>query len=115
MVPRNSEMLLHGSGFRAAYRERLEVWVGLRSWGKEAMCIRSYLSLLSFNRHFSIHGNWSIWCFFRFSDMHKSIFSYNLSRPYPYPWFTWIVFIIGILATTLFSVINLAADGYELV
>jgi hypothetical protein len=47
--------------------------------------------------------------------MHKSIFSYNLSRPYPYPWFTWVVVIGGVLATALFSVVNLAADGYELV
>ena len=46
--------------------------------------------------------------------MHESTFGYNVSRAYPYPWFTWVVIIGGVLATALFSVINLAADGYEL-
>jgi hypothetical protein len=46
--------------------------------------------------------------------MHKSIFSYGLSRPYPYRWFTWVVVVGGILAAALFSVLNVAADGYEL-
>jgi hypothetical protein len=31
--------------------------------------------------------------------MHKSIFSYNLSRLYPYAWFTYLVFTGDILAT----------------
>ena len=47
-------------------------------------------------------------------NMKESVFSYNLSRPYPYPWFTWVTVVGGILATALFSIINLAADGYEL-
>ena len=50
-----------------------------------------------------------------FTNMHKSVFSYNLSRPYPYTWFTWVVVIGGILATAIFSFVNLVADGYELV
>lgn len=46
--------------------------------------------------------------------MHASIFSYNLSRPYPYRWFTPVVLVGGLLATVLFSVVNLAANGYQL-
>ena len=46
--------------------------------------------------------------------MHESVFSYNLSRPYPYRWFTWVVFVGGIIAAALFTVINVAADGYNL-
>jgi hypothetical protein len=46
--------------------------------------------------------------------MHESFFSYNLARPYPYRWFTWVVVTGGLAATTLFSAINLAADGYDL-
>ena len=45
--------------------------------------------------------------------MHESILSYNLSRPYPFRWFTWLVFGGGVIATVLFTVINLAADGYN--
>jgi hypothetical protein len=47
-------------------------------------------------------------------NMYESVFGYNLSRGYPYRWFTWLVVIGGVLATALFSVVNLAADGYEL-
>jgi hypothetical protein len=32
-------------------------------------------------------------------NMHKSIFSYTLSRPYPYRWFTWVAFVGGVLAS----------------
>ena len=42
-------------------------------------------------------------------------FSYSISRVYPYPWFTWVVIIGGICATVLFSALNLAANGYNLV
>jgi hypothetical protein len=45
--------------------------------------------------------------------MPESILSYNLTRKYPYPWFTWLVVVGGITATALFTVLNLAADGYE--
>ena len=46
--------------------------------------------------------------------MYGPQFTYNLSRPYPYKWFPWVVFIGGIAALTLFSVVNFAANGYDL-
>lgn len=47
--------------------------------------------------------------------MHSSIFSYNLSRPYPFRWFTPAVFVGGIVALVLVSLINVATSGYQLV
>ena len=41
-------------------------------------------------------------------------FSYSVSRDYPFKWFTWFVIIGGVCATVLFSIFNLAADGYVL-
>lgn len=41
-------------------------------------------------------------------------FSHPISRPYPYSWFKWLVFTGGIVATTFFTALNLAADGYDL-
>ncbi len=46
--------------------------------------------------------------------MHESLFTYNLTRPYPFKWVTWSVIVGGILATALFSTINFAANGYVL-
>ena len=46
--------------------------------------------------------------------MYSPQFTYSLSRPYPYKWFPWVVFIGGIAALTLFSVVNFAANGYDL-
>ncbi|KAF2095132.1 hypothetical protein NA57DRAFT_59879 [Rhizodiscina lignyota] len=46
--------------------------------------------------------------------MHASFFSYSLERPYPFRWFTWIVVIGGIAFTALFSVLNVATNGYNL-
>ena len=46
--------------------------------------------------------------------MHSSWFSYNISKPYPFNWFTPVVLVGGIIFTVLFSVINLAANGYYL-
>jgi len=46
--------------------------------------------------------------------MHTSSFSYNLSRPYPYRWFTPVAVVGGIIATVLFSAVNLATNGYQL-
>ncbi|MCJ1389202.1 hypothetical protein MMC18_002057 [Xylographa bjoerkii] len=46
--------------------------------------------------------------------MYSPQFTYSLSRPYPYKWFSWVVFIGGIAALTLFSVVNFAANGYDL-
>ncbi|OAL25926.1 hypothetical protein AYO22_04553 [Fonsecaea multimorphosa] len=45
---------------------------------------------------------------------HASFFSYKLSRPYPFRWFTPVVVVGGILLTALFSVLNYAANGYVL-
>ena len=41
-------------------------------------------------------------------------FSYSISRPYPYKWFSWLVIIGSICATVFFSALNLAATGYVL-
>lgn len=46
--------------------------------------------------------------------MHESIFSYNLTRPYPYKWFTPVVLIIGTLATGLVTLLSMATSGYEM-
>jgi hypothetical protein len=46
--------------------------------------------------------------------MYQSLFSYNISRPYPFPWFTWVVVLGGIAATALVSTLNVAVAGYEL-
>jgi hypothetical protein len=40
-------------------------------------------------------------------------FNYLISRPYPYKWFTWVVLVGGTCAT-IFSILNLAANGYVL-
>ncbi|KUI71973.1 hypothetical protein VM1G_07755 [Cytospora mali] len=45
----------------------------------------------------------------------ESWFSYNLTRPYPFRWFTPVFFVGGIIATVLVSFLNFAASGYELV
>ena len=46
--------------------------------------------------------------------MKLSSFSYSISRPYPYKWFTWVVIVGGICATVFFSILSLAANGYVL-
>lgn len=48
-------------------------------------------------------------------QMHESIFSYGLSRSYPFKWFTPTVILGAIVATALFSFLNVAATGYEMV
>ena len=45
---------------------------------------------------------------------HSSYFSYNLSRQYPFRWFTPIAIVGAIILTTLFSVLNFATNGYVL-
>lgn len=50
----------------------------------------------------------------RYIAMYESIFSYGLSRPYPFRWFTPSVFIGGIIATAVLSFLNVAATGYEM-
>ena len=47
--------------------------------------------------------------------MHSSIFSYNLSRPYPFKWFTPVVIAGFVVAIVLVSLINVATTGYQLV
>lgn len=44
--------------------------------------------------------------------MALSFFTYNVTRPYPFKWFTPLVIIGGCLAFTLFTVLNLITSGY---
>jgi hypothetical protein len=46
--------------------------------------------------------------------MHQSFFSYTLTRPLPYKWFSFVVFIGGAVAIIFFSFLNLAANRYTL-
>jgi hypothetical protein len=48
-------------------------------------------------------------------SMHQSIFSYNLARPYPFRWFTPATLIGAVVATAVFSFLNVAATGYEMI
>ena len=47
--------------------------------------------------------------------MHSSLFSYTLSKNYPYRWFTPVVLIGGLVFLVLFSLLNFASSGYTLV
>ncbi|KAK8069455.1 hypothetical protein PG994_006071 [Apiospora phragmitis] len=47
--------------------------------------------------------------------MHDSFFTYNLTRPYPFRWFTPVTIIGGIIIAILVSFFNYASTGYELV
>jgi hypothetical protein len=47
--------------------------------------------------------------------MYESFFFYNLTKPYPFRWFTPVVIVGAILATVLFSFLNVAATGYEMI
>lgn len=46
--------------------------------------------------------------------MHASRFSYSVTRPYPFAWFTPVVLIGGTIALILFSILNLVSNGYYL-
>ncbi|EUC49782.1 hypothetical protein COCMIDRAFT_22560 [Bipolaris oryzae ATCC 44560] len=46
---------------------------------------------------------------------HQSVFSYTLTKPYPFLWFTPVAIVGGILASVLFSFLNLATSGYDTV
>ncbi|KAH9906339.1 hypothetical protein F4778DRAFT_643712 [Xylariomycetidae sp. FL2044] len=46
---------------------------------------------------------------------HKSTFSYNITRPYPFRWLTPVVVVGGIILTALVSFVNVATSGYQLV
>lgn len=43
------------------------------------------------------------------------MFTYPVSRPYPYRWFSWVAILGGIILVVLVSIFNLANDGYTLV
>ncbi|KAK5136246.1 hypothetical protein LTR08_003853 [Meristemomyces frigidus] len=43
-----------------------------------------------------------------------NIFSYPVTRPYPFKWFAWVALIGGVVFTTLFSFIAVAANGYNI-
>ncbi|KAK8084738.1 hypothetical protein PG997_006009 [Apiospora hydei] len=47
--------------------------------------------------------------------MHDSVFSYNLTRPYPFKWFTPVTIVGGVIIAALVSFFNFASTGYELV
>ncbi|TGJ78385.1 hypothetical protein E0Z10_g10382 [Xylaria hypoxylon] len=47
--------------------------------------------------------------------IYRSFFSYNITRPYPFKWFTPVVIVGGIIAIVLVSFLNVATTGYELV
>ncbi|KAI0010064.1 hypothetical protein F4779DRAFT_579175 [Xylariaceae sp. FL0662B] len=46
---------------------------------------------------------------------HRSFFSYNITRAYPFKWFTPVVIVGTIISIALVSFLNVAATGYELV
>lgn len=46
---------------------------------------------------------------------HKSMFTYNLTRPYPFKWFTPVIFVSAIILTALLSWLNYASNGFDMV
>jgi hypothetical protein len=46
--------------------------------------------------------------------MHSSLFSYSISRPWPFKWFTPTVVVGGVVATIFFSILNFISSGYSL-
>ncbi|KAF4342813.1 hypothetical protein FBEOM_3221 [Fusarium beomiforme] len=46
--------------------------------------------------------------------MHSSWFSYNVTRPYPFRWFTPVAVVGTVVLTVLFTIINLASSGFYL-
>lgn len=49
------------------------------------------------------------------SKMYSSAFSYNLTRPYPFRWFTPVVIVGFVVFTVVFSFLNFVSTGYTLV
>lgn len=45
---------------------------------------------------------------------YRSFFSYNLTRPFPFRWFTPVAVIGGLILTVLFTFLNFASSGYVL-
>lgn len=48
------------------------------------------------------------------SPISGSILTYSVTRPFPYAWFTWVVFIGGAVLAILFSFVAVASNGYAL-
>lgn len=46
---------------------------------------------------------------------HESLFSYNVTRPFPYRWFTPVAVVGGLLLAAVFTLLNFASVGYLLV
>lgn len=44
---------------------------------------------------------------------HESFFSYNVTRPYPFRWFTPVTILGAVTFTALFSLLNFVANGYD--
>jgi len=49
------------------------------------------------------------------TSTHEPMFSYGISRPYPFKWFTPVVLAGFLVATVLFSFLNFASSGYDLI
>ncbi|KAK0357377.1 hypothetical protein LTR91_014866 [Friedmanniomyces endolithicus] len=49
------------------------------------------------------------------AKMHASTFTYSIARPYPFKWFTPVVFLGCIVFLALFSIINYISTGYQMV
>ncbi|MCJ1433391.1 hypothetical protein MMC27_002751 [Xylographa pallens] len=49
------------------------------------------------------------------ASAHESMFSYGINRPYPFKWLTPVVLAGSLVATALFSFLNFASSGYDLV
>ncbi|CEJ54658.1 hypothetical protein PMG11_00958 [Penicillium brasilianum] len=47
--------------------------------------------------------------------IHESFFSYNVTRPYSHRWFTPVAVLGAVTIAALFSLLNFAANGYDLV
>lgn len=45
---------------------------------------------------------------------HESIFGYNITRPYPFRWFTPVALVCGLVLAVLFTAINYASAGFLL-
>jgi hypothetical protein len=49
------------------------------------------------------------------SQTHESYFSYSLTRPYPFRWFTPVAVCLLLIVAAFFSIVNIASSGYTLV
>jgi hypothetical protein len=49
------------------------------------------------------------------TSAYESMFSYGISRPYPFKWFTPVVLASFLVAIILFSSLNFASSGYDLI